>query len=242
MTPVNRREFLAQATAATAALAAMPASAMAAPRNALPEDPDRQGDPGQDRHPGLADRDGHRQPRLGPGEQPDQARRQGVHQGRPPRPRPGRHPVRRRRPVRLARLSPRGPEGRPSRELRDPDQDPRHRLRQRQEPPGAVPDGAGRRHDRHRPAALHDQGRLAARPHGLDGLPPPGQVRGDHPRPRHELPRHGPAEDLGQGVVRRGQPRPDQPRGDDHGRGQDQEVVATRSPRSSRRCTTPARA
>ncbi len=39
MTPsVNRREFL-QATAATAALAAMPASALAAPRNALPKTP-----------------------------------------------------------------------------------------------------------------------------------------------------------------------------------------------------------
>ena len=40
MTPVNRRDFL-QATAATAALAALPASAMAAttPRNALPKGP-----------------------------------------------------------------------------------------------------------------------------------------------------------------------------------------------------------
>jgi predicted aldo/keto reductase-like oxidoreductase len=36
--PVNRREFL-QATAATAALAALPASALAAPRNALPKTP-----------------------------------------------------------------------------------------------------------------------------------------------------------------------------------------------------------
>jgi aryl-alcohol dehydrogenase-like predicted oxidoreductase len=38
MTPVNRREFL-QATAATAALAALPASAVASPRNALPKSP-----------------------------------------------------------------------------------------------------------------------------------------------------------------------------------------------------------
>ncbi len=36
--PVNRRDFL-QATAATAALAALPASALAAPRNALPKSP-----------------------------------------------------------------------------------------------------------------------------------------------------------------------------------------------------------
>ncbi len=38
MTPVNRREFL-QATAATAALAALPTSSLAAPRNALPKTP-----------------------------------------------------------------------------------------------------------------------------------------------------------------------------------------------------------
>src|SRR3954447_21841831 len=36
--PVNRHDFL-QATAATAALAALPGSAMAAPRNALPKSP-----------------------------------------------------------------------------------------------------------------------------------------------------------------------------------------------------------
>ena len=85
-------------------------------------------------------RDGHREPRLGPGEQPDQARRQGVHQGRPPRPGPGPQPLRRRRPVRLARLPARGPEGRPARQLRDPDQDPRHRLRR---PPRATWSGTG---------------------------------------------------------------------------------------------------
>jgi predicted aldo/keto reductase-like oxidoreductase len=39
MTPVNRRDFIAQATAATAALAALPGSALAAPRNALPRTP-----------------------------------------------------------------------------------------------------------------------------------------------------------------------------------------------------------
>ena len=54
MTPsVNRRDFL-QATAATAALAALPASSHGRPSQRLAEDPDRQGHAGQDRHPGLA--------------------------------------------------------------------------------------------------------------------------------------------------------------------------------------------
>ncbi len=47
--------------------------------------------------------------------------------------------LRRRRPVRLARLSPRGPQGRPPRPVRDPDQDPRDQVRRRQQPPRALP-------------------------------------------------------------------------------------------------------
>src|ERR1700761_7778280 len=39
MTPVNRRDFLAQSAAATAALAALPGSSLASPRNALPKTP-----------------------------------------------------------------------------------------------------------------------------------------------------------------------------------------------------------
>ncbi len=65
------------------------------------------------------------------------------------------------------------------------------KLRRRQEPPRTLPARAGRRLHRHRPAALHEEGRLAARPHGFDGIPDEGQGGEDHPRPRHELPWHG---------------------------------------------------
>ena len=147
--------------------------------------------------------------------------------------------LRRRRPVRLAHLPARGPQGRPPRQVRDPDQDPRHQRRRRPQPPRALPHGAGRRLHRHRPAPLHDR-----RPTGpprtaasMDYLMQ-AKERGAHPRPRHELPRHGPAPHRRQEPVRRGRPRPDQPRGADHGR---QEARRGRLA-SSRRCTTPARA
>ena len=57
----------------------------------------------------------------------------------------------------------------------------------------------------------------AAEP-GVDGLPDEGQGGGAHPRPRHELSRHGPLEHVGEEPVRRGRPRPDQPRRAEHGR------------------------
>ena len=73
---------------------------------------------------------------------------------------------------------------------------------------------------------------------GLDGIPDAGQGGEAHPRPRHKLPRHGPAAHLGQEPVRRGRPRPDQSRRADHGRPQARRGRLA----SSRRCTTPARA
>ena len=115
--------------------------------------------------------------RLGPGEQPDPQGRQGVHPGRPPRARPGDPPLRRRRPVRLARLSPRGAQGRPPRSVRDPDQDPRHQGRRRPQPPRTLPAGAGGRLHRHRPAPLHAEAQLARRESRVDGLPDAGQAR-----------------------------------------------------------------
>ena len=79
---------------------------------------------------------------VGTGQASNQTRlgRQGVHQGRPPRARPRRLLLRRRRPVRLARLPPRGPQGRPPRQVRDPDQDPRH---QRSPTPRATSNATG---------------------------------------------------------------------------------------------------
>ncbi len=77
---------------------------------------------------------------------------------------------------------------------------------------------AGRRPHRHPAAALHDQGRLAARERRGDGVSDEGQGAGPDPRPRHELPRHGPPAHLGAAPVRRGRPGPDQPAGPDHGR------------------------
>ena len=92
------------------------------------------------------------------------------------------------------RLSPRGPEGCPPRQVRDPDQDPRDQVRRRPQPPRTLPDGAGGRLHRHRPAPLHAEGRTG-RPRTTGSMEylDAGQGREDHPRPRHELPRHGPA-------------------------------------------------
>lgn len=73
MLPVNRREFLAQAGAASVAAAAI-GTVKAAPVRSSRER-DHQSDPGQDRDSDVVDRDGNRQHRLGPGEQPDETGR-----------------------------------------------------------------------------------------------------------------------------------------------------------------------
>ncbi len=203
--PLNRRDFMAHATAAaTAALAAGTASTASAAsgrdRTALPKGPTDKVTLGKT---GIqVSLVGMGTGSIGSGQASNQTRLgiKGFAQGRPPRPGPRRLLLRRRRPVRLARLPPRGPQGRPPRELRDPDQDPRHQLRRRQEPPRTLSPRAGRRLHRHRAPALHAEVRLAARPYRVDGLSPQGQGGEDHPGPRHELPRHGPAPHLGQGI------------------------------------------
>ena len=85
-------------------------------------------------------------------------------------------------------------------------------VRRRQEPPRAVPPRAGCRLHRHRSLALHAENRLARREPGVDGIPDESQGRKDHPRPRHELPWHGSLARFGQKSVRRGRPGADQSR------------------------------
>ena len=129
--PLNRRDFMAQAAvSATAAVAVTTSVAQGARRRgprpvAFAQEPGRSGHTGQDRHPGLARRHGHRQHRQRPGEQPDPARRQGIHPRGSPRPRPRRSVLRRCRSVWVARLSSGGAQGGSPRSVRHSDEDPR---------------------------------------------------------------------------------------------------------------------
>ena len=193
MTPiVNRRDFLA----ASAALAAIPsiASASPNPRNTLPKGPTDKVTLGKTGIQVSLVGMGTGSPRLGSGQQPDQARREGVHPGCPPCPGPGHHPVRRGGSVRLARLSPRSPQ-RASLATRYVIQTKTH----------ATDFAAAKSHlERYRMElgvdmidivllhCMHQGGLAGTTTQGSMDYLRSGQIRGADPRPRHELSWDGP--------------------------------------------------
>ena len=141
--PLNRRDFLAQATAASRGPGGVGlgpwGGAVATAKSALPAGPTAKVTLGKS---GVqVSLVGMGTGSVGSGQSSNQTKlgvkgftkvvRHALDQGR--------QLLRRRRPVRLARVPPRGPQGGPPRPVRDPDQDPRHRRDHDPRPPEALP-------------------------------------------------------------------------------------------------------
>ena len=193
--PLNRRDFLAQATAATAALAAArPAAGRRRAARDLPKSPTDKVTLGKTGIQVSLVGMGTGSHRLGPGEQPDPARAS--------RSSPGSSATRSTAGVCLFDVADQYGSHVYLREALKGVPRDKYVIQTKTH---ATKFADARSHlERYRMelgvdmidiVLLHcmTEGRLARREPGVDGVPDEGQGGGDHPRPRHELPRHGPA-------------------------------------------------